>query len=250
MPEMTWHPAGTVSWVELATPDIPAARAFYGALFGWSGYRLALDSHADYEIFTLGDVQGPEIGGMDGFSDAPVASWSTYVRSDDLDETTRRVKRLGGAEALPPADIAHLGRFAICVDSQGADFLLWLPYDFKGAAVIREPSALCWVELVCPDPAKARAFYEGVFGWTVAELPDGRTVFRNDGQPVAELTGGGAPTWRPYFQVTDCDATADLALELGAVLLEPPAGTPLGRRCLITDPAGATFAILDPATGA
>ncbi len=29
-------PAGTPCWVDLATPDLAAAREFYGALLGWS----------------------------------------------------------------------------------------------------------------------------------------------------------------------------------------------------------------------
>jgi len=247
MPKVTWHPAGTVSWVELATPDTGAARAFYGALFGWSGYRLTLDSFSDYEIFTLGDVQGPEIGGMLEFSDAPTASWSAYVRSDDLEATTRCVQLVGGAPVLEPTDIGNLGRIAVCVDSQGTDFALWRPYDLKGAGVTHEPSALCWTELLCSDPAKAQSFYGAVFGWTTVQTADGRTVWHNEGRPVAELTASSqAPTWRPYFQVADCDATVDQARALGATVLEPPTTTALGRRGLIADPAGATFAVLTP----
>ncbi|GAA4078735.1 hypothetical protein HNR30_001501 [Nonomuraea soli] len=247
MLRMTDYPAGMPSWVELATPDPEAARAFYGDLFGWGGYRLSLDSFSDYEIFTLGDVQGPEVGGMLDFSDSPTASWSAYFRSDELEQTTAGVVRHGGAEVLAPADVANLGRIAICVDPQGADFALWRPYDLKGAGAMNEPSALCHLELLSPDPARSDGFYTAVFGWTTVRLPDGRTTWHHLGTDVGDVTAHDGPaTWRPYFQVADCDAAAARARRLGAADVTPPSGTPLGRRSIVTDPAGATFAILEP----
>ena len=35
MPEFTSYLPGTPSWVDLSTGDAAAAKAFYGALFGW-----------------------------------------------------------------------------------------------------------------------------------------------------------------------------------------------------------------------
>jgi uncharacterized protein len=35
MPERTTHEPGTPSWLDLATTDVAAAKAFYGGLFGW-----------------------------------------------------------------------------------------------------------------------------------------------------------------------------------------------------------------------
>jgi len=56
------------------------------------------------------------------------------------------------------------------------------------------------------------------------------------------------PNWLPYFQVTDVDATANKAKDLGAMLFVPPADIPnTGRFSVIRDPQGAVFAIYKPA---
>src|SRR4051812_15448707 len=46
MAERTSHAPGTFSYAELATSDVPAAKAFYTAIFGW-----------DYDEQPLGDGQ-------------------------------------------------------------------------------------------------------------------------------------------------------------------------------------------------
>ncbi|MCP9970841.1 hypothetical protein LUX57_41520 [Actinomadura madurae] len=80
------------------------------------------------------------------------------------------VEAEGGRVLVEPSDVAHLGRFAVCMDSQGAEFALWLPFDRSvGAGVADEPSARCWVELACEDIEEARHFYGKVFGWDVVE---------------------------------------------------------------------------------
>ena len=35
MPEVSAYPPGTPSWVDLGSPDIEAAAAFYTGMFGW-----------------------------------------------------------------------------------------------------------------------------------------------------------------------------------------------------------------------
>ena len=34
--EVSSHAAGTPSWIDLGTPDVEAAKSFYGGLFGWA----------------------------------------------------------------------------------------------------------------------------------------------------------------------------------------------------------------------
>ena len=54
-----------------------------------------------------------------------------------------------------------------------------------------------------------------------------------------------------YFAVTDCDAAAALAGDLGGQVAVPPADAPPGRLAVIADPQGAAFTIIrlaaDPA---
>jgi uncharacterized protein len=50
--------------------------------------------------------------------------------------------------------------------------------------------------------------------------------------------------WLPYFQTSNCDATAAKARQLGAKFhLEPMTMETVGRFAIIADPQGAVFAI-------
>jgi hypothetical protein len=56
---------------------------------------------------------------------------------------------------------------------------------------------------------------------------------------------GVPPNWLPYFRVEDCDAAAAKAKASGGKLMSPPQDIPkVGRFSVITDPQGATFAII------
>jgi predicted enzyme related to lactoylglutathione lyase len=55
--------------------------------------------------------------------------------------------------------------------------------------------------------------------------------------------------WMPYFQVTDVDASATKAKQLGAKPMVGPQDIPnTGRFAILSDPQGAMFAIYTAAT--
>jgi len=108
---------GTFSWSELMTPDIPAAAAFYRALFGWD----AVTSPGDmpYTEFKLG---GESIaGGMNPPMPGIPPLWNIYFAVADTDATVARATELGGSVIAPAMDIEP-GRFAVLADPQGAMF--------------------------------------------------------------------------------------------------------------------------------
>jgi len=39
------------------------------------------------------------------------------------------------------------------------------------------PGSFCWTELATPDQQAAKAFYEGLFGWTAQDRPIGPAAF-------------------------------------------------------------------------
>ncbi|TDC96974.1 VOC family protein [Actinomadura sp. 7K507] len=255
---MNGFPPGYASWAELASSDMGKSRDFYGALFGWDTYTLTAPEVGEFEVFTLGGIQGPEIGGMYGLADDSLRSaWTIYFRTDDLPATLDAVRAAGGQVLLEPMNLADLGRLAHCTDSQGADFALWVAYNLKGAGVVDEPSAMCWVELACSDIEEARRFYGEVFGWKAVDRPYARPVYTNwkvGDWAVAGMVSlderwpsDGLPRWTPYFWVSDCDASAARAAELGARVRIPPTDIEPGRFSILTDPAGARLAIFTPA---
>ena len=108
-----------------------------------------------------------------------------------------------------------------------------------------------WIEHSGKDSAAARAFYEKVLGWTIAELPmkDGSTYH---GIMVGEKpVGGFSPRpaeqggWMTYVTVDDADARFKAALEAGATALQEPFSVPgVGRIAVFADPAGAALAVI------
>ena len=110
---------GALSGNERMTPDVAAARSFYGALFGWT-FEDFLGASAPY---TLVKVHGDVVGGMMASSSASadrLPAWGVCVTVDDVDATARQVETLGGKRLRPPEDVPGFGRFCVLQDPQGA----------------------------------------------------------------------------------------------------------------------------------
>jgi hypothetical protein len=56
---------------------------------------------------------------------------------------------------------------------------------------------------------------------------------------------GMKPNWKPYFAVSDVDATAKKVKSAGGQIHQPPADIPkVGRFSIVSDPQGASFALI------
>lgn len=117
-----------------------------------------------------------------------------------------------------------------------------------------------WYEVMTDAPEAARAFYEGVIGWTIApqaEEPNGidyRHIRRADGADQggmmvlsADMIAHGArPGWFPYLMVDDVPATIAAITQDGGYALMPPTTIAEGTFALIADPWGAVFYLMAP----
>ncbi|MGI8667926.1 MAG: VOC family protein [Jatrophihabitans sp.] len=119
------------------------------------------------------------------------------------------------------------------------------------------PGTPCWVDLLTSDPAKAKAFYTELFGWTAVDAgPEfGNYVnFSSDGHKVAGLVANspesGTPDfWNTYISTNDVDATVAAAVEAGAQVLVPAMAVgELGSMVVLLDPVGAAIGAWQPAT--
>lgn len=115
--------AGAPSWNELSTSDLAAARAFYGAVFGW-GWKGddAYDEARVGDRSIAGAMPRPE--GMP--AEAP-DGWLVYFGTDDVDAGTADAQRLGATLVSGPMAIPGTGRFAVLADPEGAVFALFQP---------------------------------------------------------------------------------------------------------------------------
>lgn len=117
-----------------------------------------------------------------------------------------------------------------------------------------EAGTPAWVDLGSSDPASAKYFYGGLFGWRADEQsddPKGYAIFR-----LRDLAVGGvgptsrpgqASAWMTYISVDDADETS-LRVKAGGgrVLVGPMDALDAGRFAVVGDTAGATFGLWQP----
>jgi uncharacterized protein len=255
MGERTSHAPGTPSWVDHASPDLGQSIDFYGALFGWEVPESEnSEQNGGYRQAMLGGK--PVAGMMPLMQEGQPPAWSSYVSVEDADATAAKVTEAGGTVIAEPMDVMDLGRMAVFADPTGAVFGIWQPGTFIGAEVVNEPGALSWNELNTRDPEAARAFYGSVFGWGAQanDLGDAGTYTE---WKLGEGAVGGMlnmaergvpdqvpPHWQVYFAVEDTDATVEKARQSGGGVMVEPVDIPVGRFAILTDPHGASFAVI------
>jgi predicted enzyme related to lactoylglutathione lyase len=116
----------TLCWNELLTSDVEAAKAFYGAVFGWGSMTHGHpDDVPDAMAYTEWQLGGASIGGLmlkPPFLAAEVPShWVVYFQVVDTDVAVKKAAALGATVVVSPTDIEP-GRFAVIEDPGGASF--------------------------------------------------------------------------------------------------------------------------------
>ena len=131
---------GALNFNGLATADLEAAKAFYGAVFGWRVHGVggnfsawALPAYGNHlEQLPPGNRQRTAEMGAPGFEDV-VASieplppgvaphWSVTFMADDADEIAKKATELGGTVVVAPFDAPWV-RMTVLADPQGATFI-------------------------------------------------------------------------------------------------------------------------------
>ncbi|MFI9544673.1 VOC family protein [Streptomyces sp. NPDC052016] len=255
---------GSPCWLDLGAPDVQAAAAFYGAVFGWDYESMGGGEEMEGGMFRK---DGKIVAGLGKLTEEGARSaWMIYHTVTDADATTRAVESGGGTVRVAPRDLDDWGRMAQYNDPLGGQFAVWQPGKTKGVELVDEPGSLCWTELYTSDAAAAKEFYGGVFGWQFSdmELPGGGgtySMITPAGLPEERMHGGvmqlrtedlrlanGRPYWHPVFAVTDCDAAvARVRDNGGSVQMGPQDAEGVGRLAVCVDAASADFVVLTPA---
>ncbi|MFQ5426555.1 MAG: VOC family protein [Gaiellales bacterium] len=252
------HPTGGFCWFECGSTDAAAAKKFYTQLFGWKAEDVPMpgDMEGSYTLFKVGDedmgglyqLSGPQFEGVP-------SSWTTYVKADSTDQIAERATALGARAVTPPMDVPGVGRIAFVQDPTGAHIGVFQSGEHPGSAQLGPvEGAIGWSELATRDTERARAFYTELFDWG-AKVDDAGpipyTEFQVAGKSIGgmmEMTpqhGDAPPHWLPYVLVSDCNASAAKATELGGKILVPPTDIPnVGRFAVFSDPTGACLAII------
>jgi predicted enzyme related to lactoylglutathione lyase len=246
MPTITSHPSGSFCWIELATNDVPAARAFYAEVFGWTVTEIPM---GEGEVYTIFQNAGRDAAAVHGHTAGAPPHWLSYIAVDSVDHSIVKAKDLGGSLAAGPMDVSDAGRMAVLADPQDALFAVWQANRTAGVQVRDETNALCWNELQGRDVDAAKRFYPAFFGWRMKESDEYTEWLLGEnavGGLLPSTSPGEVPSyWIPYFAVDDCQAFTTKAVSLGATaFVESKEIEHVGCFSVFADPQGAVFAVI------
>jgi uncharacterized protein len=116
-PDAAAHVHHTIDYIELTVTDVPEAKRFYGAAFGWA--------FNDYGPGYAG-IQGPgrEVGGLCQGEQVRAGGPLVVLYSRTLEDTLARVKEAGGRIVKEPFSFPGGRRFHF-TDPSGNELAVW-----------------------------------------------------------------------------------------------------------------------------
>jgi hypothetical protein len=249
---------GRVIWRETMTKDVAKAKAFYGALFGWTFKDMEMGPGGTYGVIENG---GKGIGGImkqpPGMEAVP-AMWTSYVAVPDVDASVAAAKSSGGQVPWGPTDVEGVGRMATVLGFDGTAIAVMKPSprDESMAPPTGRPPAgdFCWETLTTADVDRAKTFWTSVMPWKASSGAGMPTFSVGDGMEnqVADIQptrGPVPPNWLTYVVVAKIEPAAEKALQLGGKLMMPAMAIPnVGRIGVILDDQGAALGLFEPAS--
>jgi predicted enzyme related to lactoylglutathione lyase len=125
---------------------------------------------------------------------------------------------------------------------------------------VKEIGEIVWVDLTVPDAQNVQDFYRSVIGWDasafkmgdyndyVVKTPENKATVAG----ICHARGDNAalpPQWLVYVKVRSLDESLAAAQSKGGQVLAGPKQFGNARYCVIKDPNGAAFAIIEGDAG-
>jgi predicted enzyme related to lactoylglutathione lyase len=107
--------------LELHTPNLGSACAFYARLLGWRPEPVAAGSRRYHALGLGGGVGG---GVVECGTDSPL--WLPYVEVESVESGTARARALGARVLLEPRE-GPLGWRSVLASPDGGEIALWQP---------------------------------------------------------------------------------------------------------------------------
>ena len=250
------HHAGKMVWADLITPDLNAAEKFYGGVFGWTFKRIRAGS-SDYALAMLG---GRPIGGVMQQTMPSVephqSAWLTFMACADI-EAAQRVAVEHGAKVLTDAkSYPQRGKQIVLSDPEGAVFAVLASSSGDSPDYLPVVGEWIWSSLHAKDAGNEAAFYQELFGFDVFEAPsaDGaeHLILSSDNYARASANGHASESsrkhahWLNFVRVENAAQTAAKVTAMGGhVLVGPRVDRHGGMLAVMSDPAGASFGVME-----
>ncbi|MEV1019581.1 VOC family protein [Streptomyces sp. NPDC050264] len=118
---------GGLNWVELYTPDVSAAKDFYGSVLGWGSFDVEFPGGSYTTVNPAGTDENGMFAGIVPLDIDPVearagAHWTPYIHVPDVDAAADTAQKLAGTVHSAPVSIPGVGRIAKLADPYGAGF--------------------------------------------------------------------------------------------------------------------------------
>ena len=254
MTSRTHYSSGEPCWADLQTPDVSAAKEFYGKLFDWTFTDLPTPDGRSYAQAFIGKDLVAVIAPQNPMQEAAGkhGQWNIYLAATDAEEIAEDAVHTGGKLAFGPEQVADTGVLAFIEAPGGGTTGIWQAGTHIGSHLFNQAGALAWAELLTPEPQAAIAFFQQLFGHEVTEYPqdDGGSysTLMVKGEEVAGIVPaeeGEEAAWQIYFGVADLRKAAEAAVAAGGVVLVEPEERPeAGSLATIRDPQGGVLSLI------
>src|SRR5579863_9434246 len=164
------HHVGKVVWTDLVTPDLEAAKRFYGSLFGWTFRGVPGDPN-----YALALLDGQPVAGLfqktlPAGQSPPQPAWLTFLAVRDVDAAQQDARQEGGKVLSKAHYYPQRGRQAVLADPDGAVFAVLAAEGGDPPDYLAAPGEWIWSSLLVADPKQETAFYKSLFGYDVYDL--------------------------------------------------------------------------------
>lgn len=253
---------GKVLYAQLATPNLDAARTFYGTLLGWT-FRDAATAKGRSVVALVNNQPVASLVERPNPPRHGHPLWLPVISVSDPGDAVAKTRYWGGkiirpSSAIPDGGLTS-GDEAILVDPQGAPFaaLHATTGDTPDDDTPPAQGEWIWAALLTRDPATAAGFYQQIFGYQVQAAPDASkgTAYLLLSQSVARATVNPLPPrippdargqWVGFVQVDGVGAAAETVERLGGkVLIQPHPDRRNIMIAIVADPAGAVFGLME-----
>jgi predicted enzyme related to lactoylglutathione lyase len=121
----------------------------------------------------------------------------------------------------------------------------------------RKTGEFCWINMLTPQPAEARVFFDKLLGWTYVEIPGMGHRVQVGGRDIGglfDLAGPNTPPGTPpligvMVKVDSADAVGEKVRSLGGKAMPAFDIMDQGRMAVCFDPNGAEFDVWEPKKG-
>ena len=241
----------TVRPFALNADDVGRAKAFFDTAFGWT--YTPWGPPGFYQTRTAGPSAMGALQGRRGIGGQVMPEVELTFDVDDLDAMIARIEAAGGAMIMPPFTIEAVGRLAFFRDTEGniAGIMQYEPGMTPGGERVPGAAWFSGFGIHADDVGRAKAFYEGVFGWTFTPWgpPDFYTCEAVGGllQARHAIEGRALPGIEVTFGVDDiATAAAKVQAAGGEALTAPYHIEGVGHHVFIATSEGGVFALMQP----